>query len=236
MKTMGLRHLYLVNPTGFPGAEATARAAGADDVLYHARVVSDLSDALKDCVLACATTARRREIGGVPRAPRGLAAELLSAAAKGPVALVFGRESSGLNNAEVLQCQLTLEIPANPAYSSLNLASAVQVVGYELRTAVLAGVSGDPDSGEELAGVGELEGLYAHFEAAATALGFHDPEHPKKLMARVRALFGKSRLTHSEVQILRGLLSAGERRAGDLERIQATLTDSPAGGAEQPPG
>ena len=208
MKTMGLHELYLVNPQRFPAAEATARAAGADDVLSGATIVSSLAEALCGCALACATTARRRVLSVSPRTPRDCAADLIARASEGTVAIVFGRESSGLSNTEVLQCQAAIEIPANAQYSSLNLASAVQLIAYELRVAWLAPQSTAPQ--RKVATVSQLEGLYAHLQSALTTIGFLNEANPRKLMLRLRALFARADLDHSELQILRGILTAAQ--------------------------
>ena len=218
MKTMGLSELILVNPKDFPSAPATARAAGADDILYRARIAGSLVEALKGCELACATTARRRELSVPPAPPRALAPALLERAEGGPVAIVFGRESSGLNNAEVQMCQAFAQIPTAPDYASLNLAAAVQLFAYELRLAALTELDSDPAGGEPAARAGisvdELEGLYGHLEAALTTIGYLDPARPKKLMPRLRALFGRANLDRAELQILRGVLSSAEQAAG----------------------
>ena len=215
MKTMGLSELVLVKPKQFPAAPATARAAGADDILYMAKVVDSLDEALTGCVYACATTARRREIAVPVSRPRDAAPDLMARASAGSVALVFGRESSGLTNDEVRRCQHILELPTNPEYASLNLGSAVQLLCYEMRLAALAlEANGEPsDNADETISVDELEGLYGHFERALVTIGYLDPAQPKKLLPRLRTLFGRADLTRAELNILRGILKAAEETA-----------------------
>lgn len=214
MKTMGLGRLVLVGPRGFPSAEATARASGADDVLHRARVVDALPAAVADCHLVLGTSARRRTLEWPELTPREAARALLDAAAGGPVAVVFGRERTGLTNAELERCHFLLRIPANPAYSSLNLAAAVQVVAYELRATASGGGDGGTAAGAgEAATAEEVEGLLAHFEETAVQVGFLDPAEPKLLMRRLWRLINRARLSRSEVNILRGFLKATQRAA-----------------------
>lgn len=212
MKTMGLTRLVLVNPKIFPDPQAAAMASGAGDVLASALVCASLADALQGTVLAMAMTARRRELATEPLWARAGAAELASVAVLGEVALVFGNETSGLSNEELAQCGRWALIPANPEYSSLNLAAAVQLMSYELRLAML-GVSPAPT----VAGAGtpathdDVDGLVAHIEMAATHSGFLDPEQPGRLMLRLRRLFARAGLEKEEVNILRGLLASFEQ-------------------------
>jgi TrmH family RNA methyltransferase len=214
MKTMGLGRLVLVGPRGFPSAEATARASGADDVLYRAAVVDELPTAVADCRLVLGTSARRRTLEWPELTAREAARVLLGAAVGGPVAVVFGRERTGLTNAELERCQFLLRIPANPAYTSLNLAAAVQVVAYELWAAAMAGEDGGTATAPgEAATAAELEGLLAHFEETAVQVGFLDPAEPKLLMRRLWRLVNRARLDRSEVNILRGFLKAAQRAA-----------------------
>lgn len=221
MRTMGFSRLVLVNPKIFPDPQASAMAAGADDVLATAQVCSSLEEALGGTVLALALTARRRELATEPLWAHEAAAELAAvvardaAAGAGEIALVFGNETSGLSNDELAQCGRWAMIPANPDYSSLNLAAAVQVMCYELRLA-LSGSLPVP----AVAGAGvpathqEIEGLLKHFEASALASGFLDPERPGRLMLRLRRLFARSGLETEEVSILRGLLASFRQPTG----------------------
>lgn len=210
MKTMGLSQLWLVNPARFPDAQAEAMASGATDLLAAARVRSSLDEALTGTRLALAVTARRRDLSPLATDARGAAALLGAEAAAGEVALVFGTEMSGLSNEDVLKCQRVVHIPANPEYASLNLAAAVQILAYELRMAMVeAPVPAEPRF--EAAAVEDIEYFYAHLERSLCASGFLDPARPKRLMERLRRLYGRTRLEKEEVNILRGMLTAWDQ-------------------------
>lgn len=215
MKTMGLSALYLVNPKSFPDTEADARASNARDILEKASVVSDLEGALYDTVLAVAMTARARNLASRTLDARQIAKELLAHARHSPVALVFGRESAGLTTAEISKCQLTVQIPTNPDYSSLNLAAAVQIMTYELRMAFneTTEQSLHPATKpiHQPASFSEVELFYRHLEHAMIASGFLNPKEPKRLMQRMRRMFARTQLEKEEVNILRGVLSALEK-------------------------
>jgi tRNA/rRNA methyltransferase len=210
LKTMGLSRLYLVQPKSFPHPEAEARASGATDVLAQAVVCDSLQEALGGVTLAAALTSRRRELSVPMQWSREAASTLATQAAVGEVALVFGNETYGLSNEELALCQVPVMIPANPDYASLNLASAVQLMCYELRLACVA-VGQAPAQEGALATVDEVEQLYAHFQLAMTRSGFFDPANPKRLMPRLRRLFGRVRLEKDEVNILRGMLNFFEK-------------------------
>lgn len=220
MKTMGISRLVLVVPQCFPDPEADARATGAVNVLQQARVCTTLDEALCGTVYAAALSARLRDLGPPVRHAREGVAELLAEAAKGEVALVFGNETVGLSNEEVQRCQAALSIPANPDFSSLNLGSAVQVLCYEARLAAYAGQRlpaqrGVTPSHSRAATLEEVEGFFGHLEETMITTGFHDPAKPKRLMPKLRRLFGRVRLEIDEVNILRGILAAlrdGSRR------------------------
>lgn len=207
MKTMGIVSLYLVNPKRFPDAEAEAMASGASDLLESARVCASLAQALQGTVYALAVSARRRELAHASVEARSAAPLLLAAAQRGPVAIVFGTEMSGLTNEEVLQCQAATHIPADPEYSSLNLAAAVQVMAYEVRVAAL-GAQLPATAEAEPARHEDVENFYVHLEQSLVASGFLDPANPRRLMPRLRRLFGRARLEQEEVNILRGMLNA----------------------------
>lgn len=211
MKTMGLNALYLVNPKSFPDPEAVARAANADDILQQAKICRELDEALENTVLTAAITARPRDLSHTTFDARLGAIELVQLARQQPVALLFGPENSGLTTAEVNKCQIIVHIPANPHYSSLNLASAVQIMTYELLMALTGNIIPSPVKGE-LADFNEMELLYAHLEQLMSASGFLDPQKPKLLMRRIRRLFARARLEKEEVQILRGILTALGKR------------------------
>lgn len=212
LKTMGFSRLVLVAPR-VPHVqsdpEAVAMASGADDVLASAHVVSTLGEALSGVHWSIALTARAREYGPPRLAPRAAAAHACTQVERGDIALVFGNERTGLANEHVEQCSAVAHIPANPAYSSLNLAQAVQVLAYELRVAFLEQTS-EPaqqpaaDTGT-LAQSDEIERMYLHLENALIALDFLDPRNPKKLMPRLRRLFARTGLEREEVNILRGI-------------------------------
>jgi len=207
MRTMCLDTLVLVNPQRYPHVDARARASGALDVLDSARVVASLDEALQACVLVAGTSARRRDLGPPALTPRECVACLLQAPEDADVALLFGRERTGLTNEEVARCHFLVHIPANPQYSSLNLAAAVQILAYELLLA--RGASPTPAEDDTApATVDEMEGLYAHLESAAVASGFLDPDQPKHLMRRLRRLFNRAQPDQREINILRGLLNA----------------------------
>jgi tRNA/rRNA methyltransferase len=210
MKTMGLDSLYLVNPKSFPDKEAERRAAGAWSVLNNAKVCRNVDEALSGTVLAAAITARPRDLSHEVFDARRGALELLGHARQNPVALVFGTEMSGLTTSEVSKCQIILHIPANPEYSSLNLASAVQLMAYEIRMAL---PSIEPLSTASVpASFDEIELLYHHLEQVAINSGFLDPQEPKRLMRRIRRMFARARLEKEEVNILRGMLGACEKQ------------------------
>lgn len=219
MKTMGLSRLYLVTPKQFPDAEADTRATGAIDVLQAATVTASLAEALAGTVLAVALSARQRDLGPAVGAPRETIARLLAEAEQGEVALVFGNETVGLNNEEILHCQAAVSIPTNPGFSSLNLGSAVQVICYECRMAAFAdkppvAAQGVTPFVSPVATNDEVEGLYGHLETVMTATGFYNPEQPGRLMAKLRRLFGRVRLEKDEINILRGVLASTQVRTG----------------------
>lgn len=223
MKTMGLSHLSLVAPERFPHREADAMAAGADDVLANARVVATLADALTDCGLVLGCTARSRYVPMPECAPREAAARLLAASRSSPVALVFGRERTGLTNAELQQCHGAVHIPSVEEFSSLNLAAAVQVLSYELRLTQLAaaapvvaedaGAVSDADADAEPASHGELEGMFLHLDKALEAIDFHKGRPSQMVMQRLRRMFMRAQLQRREVRIVHGILADAERMA-----------------------
>lgn len=223
LKTMGFARLVLVNPKVFPDPQAEAMASGAGDVLAAARVVGSLAEALHGVTLALALTARRRDLATEPVWARAGAAELAAVAAQGEVALVFGNETSGLSNEELALCGRWATIPANPVYSSLNLAAAVQVLCYELRVALsTAHGAVAPELTFSTAGTpathDEVEGLMVHLESEAVASGFLDPDNPRRLMQRLRRLFSRAALEKEEVNILRGLLASFRQPTGKQHR------------------
>jgi len=223
MKTMGLSQLWLVDPAVFPNSQAEAMASGATDLLAQARVCSGLAEALADTTLALGVSARRRDIVAEMLTPGAAAQRLLVDAQAAPVALVFGNETSGLSNEELSLCQGLVTIPANPDYSSLNLAAAVQVLAYEIRQAWL-GRAAWPQPELEAASGDEVEKFYAHLETTLAELEFLNPGSPGKLMLKLRRLFSRTRLAKEEVNILRGMLSAAQaaKRAAAARRNHGT--------------
>ena len=211
MKTMGLKSLYLVNPLSFPDKEADIRAVSARDLLSQAQVCNSLDIALQDTVLAAALTSRSRELPHETFDARAGARVLLEQAQHHPVALVFGGETSGLTAAEVSQCPLKIFIPANPDYASLNLASAVQVMAYELRMA-LPDVESCKKPQDAPATLDEIALFYQQLEKVMIQIDFLNPQQPKKLMQRIRRLFSRTQLEKEEINILRGILTAMEKK------------------------
>ncbi|WP_018149839.1 RNA methyltransferase [Leeia oryzae] len=213
MKNMGLTKLYLVNPKHFPNEEATARASGAVDVLENAIVVDSLAKALEGTVVAAALTSRRRELGPELMDARRCAQHLCGIAQDQEVALVFGNETNGLSIDEVALCNLLVTIPTNPHYSSLNLAQAVQVLTYECRMAINTSLENVVET-HQMASFEEMEMFYTHLEAALIDIGFLNPNNPKKLMPRLRRLFGRKQLEKEEVDILRGVVKVMHKGKG----------------------
>lgn len=212
MKTMGLKHLYLVKPYSFPDAHATALSTGAADLLENAVVCVTLDQALTGCAFAIGLSARKRQLSHELLSVREAAARATQIASAQPVALVFGTEMSGLSNAELDRCQMLAMIPANPEYSSLNLAAAVQVMCYELRMASLAAnglesVISSPNKITTLATIDNVEGFYTHLEETLLHIGYLNPAAPKKLMERMRRIYARVGLEKEEVNLLRGILT-----------------------------
>lgn len=221
MKNMGLTDLVLVNPREFPHPEAVARASGADDVLAAARVVATLPEAIADCGLVLATTARTREqyfrVLEVREAGQRMVAE--ARAGGGAVAVLFGTERYGLSNEHLLAAHALLRIPANPAYESLNIAMAAQLIAYEVRMAWHEPGAAAPPREAPLATPEEMERFYAHLEQVMTEADFRDrTQSGTHLMGRIRRMFNRAELDGNEVNILRGILTAVQsrrRRAGE---------------------
>ena len=212
MKVMGFSELVLVAPR-FPDVlaqeETVAMASGAADVLVRARIVRTLDEALEDVHWAGATAMTPRDFGPPTGAPRELLPALAAAAQK--TAFVFGSERYGLANEDVYRCHACLSIPTAPAYGSLNLAQAVQLIAYEWRQA-LGGfhvVERLPDVPRATAD--EVRGLLEHWRQAMTEVGFLDPAVPRRLLPRLRRLMNRAELTREEVQILRGLARSVRR-------------------------
>ncbi len=226
MKNMGLTQLVLVDPERFPDPDAVSRASGADDVLANARIVATLEEAIADCSLVLGTSARDRRIPWPVLDPRESADKVLDQleqVADAQIALVFGREDSGLTTDELQRCQYHVHIPSMPDFSSLNLAAAVQVLVYELRMQSLQR-EGAPTKMHKVettavfneipATAGELEQFYQHLEQVLVEIGFHDPQKPRQLMPRLRRLYGRVHLNRMEMNILRGILTETQKAVG----------------------
>ncbi|MEN8168864.1 MAG: RNA methyltransferase [Pseudomonadota bacterium] len=213
MKNMCLDRLYLVRPRSFPDGEAMARASGANNILEAATVCETLQQALAGCSMVFGASARSQRNLPWPQLDARAAAELVSQQEQTTeVALVFGREHSGLTNDELSLCHTLLHIPTNSEFSSLNVASAIQVVSYELMMA-RSGEWQAPASNkeDEAASAEEVEGLIAQLEQTMVDVGFLDPDNPRQLMRRMRRLFNRARVEKTEVNILRGILSAVDK-------------------------
>ncbi len=205
MKTMGLQHLYLINPRLFPDAQATAMAAGADDILANAVVCNSIDEALQGVVYTVGMTARLRDISIEVKTPREAMPLVLQEAATHSVAMLFGTEMSGLTNEETGRAQLLVNIPSNPEFSSLNLAASVQVMAYELSVARQAFKPQTPST--QPAKHEQIEGYFAHLEKTLLEIGFFTTQNPTRMMQRLRRLYARARLEADEVNILRGILS-----------------------------
>lgn len=212
MKNMGLGRLYLVAPQDYPSDKAVWRSAGATDVLDNAVVVDSLDEAIAGCSLVVGTSARERRIPWPLLDPRQCGESVWAEASQHEVAVVFGREDRGLTNEELHKCNYHVHIPANPDYSSLNLATAVQVICYEIRMAYLQQAEGNtlPQHQWDMppADAGALDSYYQHLEQTLSELGFLDPANPKQTMTRLRRLYNRVRMDQMELNILRGVLTA----------------------------
>lgn len=236
MKNMRLNNLWLVNPVSFPDEASYARSSGASDVLDRANVVSTLDDAIADCGLVMGTSARGRKVPWPVIPPSSGAAKSAAFRSQGQVALVFGRENHGLSNDELQRCHYHIHIPSNPDYSSLNLAMAVQVLCYELRLEELSALEAageytdlrtmtspsDPGWDKPPAPVSDVEGFLTHLEQVLVEVEFHRREKPRQLMTRLRRLFQRSHLDSMEINILRGILTAVQKKTGAAHDLPET--------------
>ncbi len=213
MKNMGLKHLYLVQPKRFPDPEATAMASGADDLLTRAIVCGSLEEALEGCHLVLGSTARERKIQHEFIDARQAAQQAMTEAGNHQVALVFGRERTGMTNEEIGLCHKLINVPTNPQYSSLNVASAIQIVTYELMmTAHLSRKElSESIQPVDYAVSDAMEGFYRHLEKTLIEIDFLNPEQSPQLMPRLRQLYNRSRLKQEELNILRGILTQTQK-------------------------
>jgi len=214
MKNMGLRDLYLVAPKHYPHEDAVFRAANALDVLDRAIVVQSFDEAIADCGLVIGSSARERAIPWPLLGAREAAQQAVHETSRHKVAMVFGREDRGLTNEELQRCQLHINIPSNPEYSSLNVGMAVQVIAYELRMAALAG---DDDAADVMAdwdvpfaSGDDVERFFVHLEQTLSEMGFLKADAPKQTSARLRRMFQRTRLDVMEIQMLRGILTSAQ--------------------------
>ncbi len=213
MKNMCLERLYLVAPHRFPCADATARAAGADDLLSRAVVCTTLDEAIAACRIVIGTSARPRSIAWPEIEPRACAEKLVREAATTQAAILFGREHSGLTNEELDRCHYLLKIPCNQKFSSLNIAAAVQIITYELLIAGEKETETTTPSLSPLAPSHQLESFYRHLQQTLFDIGFLHPDKTGSIMRRLRRLFNRTQLETKEIDILRGILSAAQGRA-----------------------
>ncbi len=235
MKNMGLGRLVLVKPRHWPSHEAVSMAASALDVLDHTVVADSLEAAVAECHLVIGTSARLRNMPVPLLDPAACASTVLALPERREVALVFGREISGLTNEELHRCHYHVHIPVNPDYSSLNLAAAVMVVCYELRKTALSAIPAaasarpSPEWDQEPATAEELERYLQHLEQVLIRLDFHKPEHKRPLMLRLRRLYQRIQLDRMEVNILRGILGATEQalEQGQFPRQSADQSGKP---------
>jgi tRNA/rRNA methyltransferase len=219
MKTMGFSDLVLVTPRcaePLTDPEAVAFASGAVDVLEGARIAGSIAEALEGCNFAAAVSARLREFSPPVWTPRQFSGHAAAMPELRP-AIIFGNERVGLPNGIVEQCNVLINIPANPSYSSLNLSQAAQVLAYECRLAAEGDESQLRRTQEgigfqgEAASLAQIEGMYAHLEEALVAIGFLNADNPKKLMPRLKRLFARTQLETEEVNILRGIARQMQR-------------------------
>lgn len=211
LKTMGLAQLRLVQPARFPDPEASALASGAEDVLDSAQVYPDLAAALADARVVFGSSDRRRGIRMLEIGPRQFARLALDAAAAGPVAVLYGTERTGLTNEELELCQYLVTIPANPQYSSLNLASAVQVLSHELRQEALTRLDAPAPADPHVPAPNEqLERYFVHLQEVLDLIGFLGDRSPVKIMRRLRRLYQRALPDEREIAILRGILTETE--------------------------
>lgn len=221
IKNMGITQLALVEPQNYPDANATARASGADDVLANAGVFKSLDEALTGCDLVFGASARLRKLSWPQLNPREMVQEIVSQPVGTKIAVVFGREHSGLTNDELERCHYLVHIPSNPDYSSLNIAAAAQVLAYEIYQSLRSSGEQNNNSSaadetslddEPFADAQDMERFYQHLGETLTEIGFLQTEHPRKMMRRLRRLFNRARPDRVELNILRGILTTIQKR------------------------
>lgn len=227
IKTMGFSRLYLVEPKDYPSGKATARASGAADVLHQAVVTQTLDEALEGCQLVVGTSARIRSIPWPVMTPREFGHMLVNERDDTQVAIVFGREDSGLSNEELRRCNYHVSIPSNPEYGVLNVAAAVQLICYELRTQLIE--LGDKPQNQDaptmvlsktewdapLATAADMERFFQHLEQTLLDIRFYDPNNPRQILTRIRRLFSRTRMDRLEMNLMRGILARVQQITGD---------------------
>lgn len=219
MKNMGLSRLSLVAPEApFPHAKARARASGAVNVLENTQIFSTLEEAIAGCSLVIGASARMRTLPWPVIDPRECASRAVNVDTGAEVAIVLGRENSGLTNEELELCQLLVTIPTNPDFSSLNIAAAAQVLCYEIRLAAELDKVPEPAHDSPLATAAEQEGMFKHIEEALTELDFLKPDNPGQLMRRLRRLFSRTGIEHLEVNILRGIMTSAQKAKSNSKK------------------
>lgn len=219
MKNMCLSQLYLVSPANFPSTEASLRASHAADIVNSAVVTSSLEEAIADCELVIGTSARERTLKWIVENPRQMATAAVDKAIQAPVAIVFGRERTGLTNEELALCHRLVHIPTNAEYSSLNVASAVQVIVYELLNASLEKAEGTSIETENVAEAedkgataGQLQSYHDHLHRVMTEVEFFGSNNPENVMRRLQMFLNRSQPTVRELNILHGILTATQRK------------------------
>ncbi len=216
MKTMGLTDLALVNPVDFPSQEAIKMAVSADDVVHNASIYTSLYDAVKDCTLVVASTARSRGYD-LPSLSPEESAEILYTTVQqthSQVALVFGPERMGLSNDDLISAKYRVTIPTNPDYSSLNMAAAVQTLAYEVFKQHMSHQPNTEITGNarEYPTMESLESFYLHLEHTLKDTGFIFKNHPGEVMQKFRALFARAQLDKTELNILYGAFASLKKR------------------------
>lgn len=241
LKNMGLSRLVLVDPKDYPSEQAVWRAANAADVLDKIQVVQTLDEAIADCGLVVGTSARERRIPWPLMTPRECGDRVWAESGKHDVAILFGREDRGLTNEELQKCHFHVHIPANPDYSSLNIASALQVIAYEIRMSALTAENGAPlhfdDWDMPPALQSDMELYYAHLQETLEKLSFINADNPRQTVTRLRRLYNRIRMDQMELSILRGMLTSiqnymyhADNKVAALEAKLAELEGRQKGG------
>ncbi len=211
MKNMCLSQLVLVNPKCPIGQIAYSRGSGANDILDQRITAESLPEAVADCAVVVGTSARLRSLAWPELSPDTLAHKMADMGDNEKAAIVFGREHAGLTNEELQHCHYTVTIPTNAEFSSLNVASAIQVISYEIFKLFQQPLPPKCEEGDPTADSGELEGYFSHLEQVMITTGFLNPDNPRQLMKRLRRLYQRAEPSKNEVNILRGILSAVEK-------------------------